>query len=131
MSNWILSPQDICVNFGHCWRNEKLWLFFHLEFFTLRLFNVLCLHHNSQSWIIIFVHWTQLLEYWSYDTNYMLWSFLGASVLVGIHKSQCRSYLPFSNVLIIRHVLKQTIRLQHSSPSQKTCLLKSRSFDQV
>ena len=31
------------------------------------------LHHNSKSLIIIFVHWTQLLEYWSQDTYYMLW----------------------------------------------------------
>ena len=28
------------------------------------------LHHNSQSLIIIFVYCTQLLENWSYDTNY-------------------------------------------------------------
>ena len=32
------------------------------------------LHHNSQSLIIIILHWTQLLESWSHDTNYMLWT---------------------------------------------------------
>ena len=28
--------------------------------------------------IIIFVHWTQLLEYWSHDTNYVLWNYIYA-----------------------------------------------------
>ena len=36
----------------------------------------LYLHRNSQSLIIIFVHWTQLLEYWSHDTNYTYAQFM-------------------------------------------------------
>ena len=38
---------------------------------------------GSASWIKgsdpaiwTFVHWTQLLEYWSHDTNYMLWNYI-------------------------------------------------------
>ena len=32
------------------------------------------LHHNLQSLLIIFVHWTQLSGYWTHDTNYMVWN---------------------------------------------------------
>ena len=49
-----------------------------LIFFYVKASGGLCsliLHHNSQS-LIIFVHWTQLLEYWSNDTNYTLWIIL-------------------------------------------------------
>ena len=28
-----------------------------------------------QSLLIIFVHWTQLSEYWTHDTDYIMWSF--------------------------------------------------------
>ena len=34
------------------------------------------LHYNLQSLKIIFVHRTQLLEYWSHDTNYMFWNYI-------------------------------------------------------
>ena len=34
------------------------------------------LHHNLQSLLIIFVHWTQLSGYWTHDTNYMVWIIL-------------------------------------------------------
>ena len=43
-------------------------------------FILLFLHHNSQSLLIIFLCWTQHLDYWSHDTNYMfmkLYWFLG------------------------------------------------------
>ena len=30
------------------------------------------LHHNLQSLLIIFVHWTQLSGYWAHDTNYVV-----------------------------------------------------------
>ena len=51
----------------YCWGIENIFF----------MFGIMCplfsyLHHNSQSLIIIFVYWTQLLEYWSHDTNYML-----------------------------------------------------------
>ena len=39
------------------------------------------LHHNSQSLLIIFVHWTQPSEYWTHDTDYMLFVILVFRVL--------------------------------------------------
>ena len=33
-------------------------------------------HQQFTVLIIIFVQWTQLLKYWTHDTNYMLWSIL-------------------------------------------------------
>ena len=39
------------------------------------------LHYNSQFLIIIFVHWTQLLEYWIHVTNYTLWIILSLKLI--------------------------------------------------
>ena len=47
----------------------------------------LYLHQQFTVLIIIFVYWTQLLEYWTHDTNYMFLNYLifyGIFVLVGI-----------------------------------------------
>ena len=40
------------------------------------------LHHNSQSFVIIFVHWTKLLDYWSNDTNYIYEFYCGSNCTI-------------------------------------------------
>ena len=36
----------------------------------------LYLHQQFTVPIVIFVYWTQLLEYWTHDTDYMLWIYI-------------------------------------------------------
>ena len=49
-------------------------IFFNLSGIRWPLFSYL--HHNSQSLLIIFVHWTQLSEYWKHETDYMFFVIL-------------------------------------------------------
>ena len=57
--------------------SQKLFDTINMVFFWHQVaFIILFTSHNSQSLVIIFVHWTQLLEYWSHDPNYMLWIIL-------------------------------------------------------
>ena len=45
--------------------------FFFYEMASGGLYSLISIN-NLQSLLIIFVHWTQLSEYWTHDTDYML-----------------------------------------------------------
>ena len=70
------------------------------------------LHHNSQSLIIIFVHWTQLLEYRSHETYYVMnyISSQDSQVDVILLASQGVSFTEVQEGLIVRRRVS-TLRL--------------------
>ena len=62
------------------------------------------LHINSKSLLIIFVHLTQLLEYWTHDTDYMLWNITFYSLYVHITVPRLKSgTISLFIVFIITH----------------------------